>query len=132
MANILAIDDDEEILFVLKTYLNLGGHTPFLLKRGDRVLKVIEEENIDLTIVDILMPGVSGGAVYQMIRHKYGLKFPIIISSSTQIQIAPTEKDTMMLEMPKPVDREDLMETIDYLLRKSGAHGATKPDPEAK
>ena len=68
---ILVIDDDEECLDLICRMLHEGGYRTVALTSGNRVLQAVSQRDPALVLdTDILMPGVTGGMVYDMIRAK--------------------------------------------------------------
>ncbi|MBD3245957.1 MAG: response regulator, partial [Candidatus Omnitrophica bacterium] len=57
---ILIIDDEELIVRSLARLLQKNGYTVFVAKRGEDALVMAEEEEFDLIIADIRMPGMNG------------------------------------------------------------------------
>lgn len=66
MPKILIADDEKEIVKLLKIYLETDGVTIFEANDGAQALDVLEHNEIDLSIVDIMMPKIDG---YQVIKH---------------------------------------------------------------
>jgi CheY-like chemotaxis protein len=57
---ILVIDDEELIIKSLKKLLEKNGFIVFVAKNGQDAIIMAEEENFDLIIADIRMPGING------------------------------------------------------------------------
>ncbi len=64
---ILLVDDEEVLRQVGKEMLSLLGYDVLMASCGEDAISTFEAEkaNIDLVILDMIMPGVSGGAVYE-------------------------------------------------------------------
>ncbi len=118
MARIMTIDDDEDILFQLRFVLTRAGHEVLPLLRADRLIEQIRKSKPDLVITDIVMPGIMGGGIYNLIRENIGHHLPVIISSGTRLRVRGTDQDPLVAYCPKPVDFEDLMARINELLEK--------------
>lgn len=78
---ILAVDDDPVNLQVI---VNVLAHEPFcilLAKDGEEALRILEQESsIDLVILDVMMPRLSGYEVARRIRERYALsELPILL-----------------------------------------------------
>ena len=81
MPNILIADDEKEIVKLLKIYLETDGIIVFEANDGVQALDILEKNEIDLALVDIMMPKIDGYQVIKKIRHqkKY---IPIIVISA--------------------------------------------------
>lgn len=65
---ILVIDDDPDIRDVLTMILESGGYKVTTAKYGAEGLEKIKEEKPDLVILDLIMPGMGGFAVYKKLK----------------------------------------------------------------
>lgn len=77
MYNILICDDERDIVNALKIYLNDVNYTLFEAFNGAEALKVIEETDIHLVLLDIMMPEMDGMEAMVKIREKSNV--PIIL-----------------------------------------------------
>jgi DNA-binding response OmpR family regulator len=80
MANILVCDDDKDIVSAIEIYLLEDGHIIFKAFDGFQALDILEKEDIQLVILDIMMPEMSGIEVAEKIREKS--EVPIIFLSA--------------------------------------------------
>ncbi len=80
MANILVCDDDKDIVSAIEIYLLEDGHIIFKAFDGYQALDILEKEDIQLVILDIMMPEMSGIEVAGKIREKS--EVPIIFLSA--------------------------------------------------
>ena len=68
---ILIVDDDPNIREVLSVLLGSEGYSVDQAEDGEEALKKVDKDkNIDLVILDIMMPGMSGVEVCAYIRKK--------------------------------------------------------------
>ena len=74
---ILVADDEREIADLLSLYLRNEGFEVFKCYDGTEAVKIAGEEKLDLAILDIMMPGISGLEVCCKIREQYN--YPIIL-----------------------------------------------------
>lgn len=65
---ILIVEDDPEIRNFIKLYLTNDGYQTVEVDQGNLALKVFQEENPDLVILDVLLPGLDGIEVCREIR----------------------------------------------------------------
>ena len=92
MANkekVLVVDDSREILLVMKQLLLNNGYQPLLAENGLAGLKMVEEHDPDLIVLDLSMPVVDGWQVCERIREKSAV--PIIILTAAHV----TDEDTV-------------------------------------
>ncbi|MDF2878116.1 MAG: transcriptional regulator [Clostridia bacterium] len=75
--NILVVDDEQAITDLIEIYLRNENYNVFKFYKGRDALKCIESENIDLAILDIMLPDVNGFSICQRIREEY--TFPVIM-----------------------------------------------------
>lgn len=68
LANILIVEDDGDLLEVLKYVLEEAGYATYSASDGAQALELAESEPIDLVILDISMPGMSGIEVARELR----------------------------------------------------------------
>ncbi|MBP8968424.1 MAG: response regulator transcription factor [Lachnospiraceae bacterium] len=80
MANILVCDDDKDIVSAIEIYLLEDGHIIFKAFDGYQALDILEKEDIQLVILDIMMPEMSGIEVAEKIRETS--EVPIIFLSA--------------------------------------------------
>jgi DNA-binding NtrC family response regulator len=118
MAKIIAIDDDKNWLNILTLILKNANHEVFPLESGEKIIEEIKKHTPDIVMIDTMMPGISGGAVYQIIRKEIGYHIPIIICSVSKLKISQF-KDTLLAYCLKPVNNENLLQTIQKLLNEA-------------
>src|SRR3982751_6587933 len=68
MATVLAVDDEEDILTIIRHNLEREGHRVLTAPDGDRALEIVREENPDVVVLDVMMPGTDGWGVLNMIK----------------------------------------------------------------
>lgn len=83
MANILVVDDDTRITKFLCDQLVSKGHTCAFESRGEPALESVDKNPVDLLILDVMLPDVSGFEVCRRIRANTDLyTLPILFLSS--------------------------------------------------
>lgn len=75
--NILVVDDEKEIADLIELYLKNDGYTVYKFYNGMDALKCIEETNLDLAVLDVMLPDVNGFHICQKIREKHF--YPVIM-----------------------------------------------------
>lgn len=74
---ILVVDDERDIADLLEVYLKNENYIVYKFYTAKTALDCIENEEIDLAILDIMLPDLSGYSLCQKIREKY--TYPIIM-----------------------------------------------------
>lgn len=75
--NILIVDDEKEIADLLEVYLANDGYHVYKFYNGMDAMKCIESTNLDMAILDVMLPDIDGFRICQKIREKY--YYPIIM-----------------------------------------------------
>ncbi len=82
---ILAIDDAKDILALLDSDLSAEGYRVLTAKSGSQGLEILSAEDIDLVLLDILMPEMSGPHVLRAIKqNKQSKIIPVIMLSASE------------------------------------------------
>lgn len=74
--NILVVDDEREIADLIEIYLQNEDFKVYKYYSSKNILNDLENINIDLAILDVMMPDIDGFSLCSKIREKYN--FPII------------------------------------------------------
>ena len=118
MSKILIIEDEEAIADLEKDYLELSGFAVEIENNGETGLKRSLEEEFDLIILDLMLPGIDGYQVCREIRHTSDV--PIIMLSAK----GETFDKVLGLELGaddyimKPFDAKELVARVKAVLRR--------------
>ncbi|WML34401.1 response regulator transcription factor [Clostridium sp. OS1-26] len=77
---ILIVDDDEKIRNLISIYLENEGYKTIKVSSSIEALKILEEDNVDLIMLDIMMPEMNG--IEACIRIREERHMPIIMISA--------------------------------------------------
>ena len=113
---VLIIDDNLDILDLLKNLLELGGYDPIIIASGKEGLDLILKNKFDIILLDITMPGLSGFDIVQSLKDSGDLdKNTIILFTAAAIPDTEIElwvKMGVKGFLRKPFDPAMLFETI--------------------
>jgi DNA-binding response OmpR family regulator len=123
MATILIIEDEPELVKVLRAYLVQAGFTVLSAARGDSGLALWEHKRPDLVILDINLPGMDGLDVMRAIRKsKHGEAHTPVMMLTARVE----EKDQLLgLELgaddyqTKPFSPRVVVARVRALLRRA-------------
>lgn len=120
MATLLIVEDDRKTNEAICEYLKPAGHTVIPAYDGGEALQLFRQNPIDLVVLDIMLPHVSGLAVLHEIRQMGTapvLMLTAIEDEYTQIRSFDEQADDYMT---KPFSMVLLGKRITALLRRSG------------
>lgn len=80
MYNVLVCDDDKEIVEAIEIYLTQEGYRVLKAYDGEQAIKILETEDVNLLLLDVMMPKLDGIRATMKIREKHSI--PIIILSA--------------------------------------------------
>lgn len=89
--NILAVDDAKDTLMLLEFDLAEEGYQVFTADSGEVALKILAEQNIDLILLDMYMPGISGLAMLQKLK-----AHPVLANISVIMLSASDDEDQIV------------------------------------
>lgn len=120
-ATILAVDDEPQIRRVLRTTLNAQGYTILEAKSGEEALEQVRGEKVDLILLDMNLPGISGLETCREVRRSSDV--PIIMltvhnAERDKVEALDAGADDYVV---KPFGAEELMARIRAALRRSSS-----------
>ncbi len=117
---ILAVDDEESILKLLRVNLSKEGYDVATAADGESALALIEERSPDLVLLDIMMPGLDGLQVLNLIRQHSNI--PVIMLTARQEVNVLGDAITLGADdyIRKPFSIPELKARIKAKLRRSG------------
>ncbi len=77
---IMVVDDEEDIVELVRYNLEREGYRTLCAATGEEAIKIVESEKIDLMVLDLMLPGISGLEVARKIKQSPGLMaVPIVM-----------------------------------------------------
>ena len=129
MKHILVVEDEEHLAFGIKYNLEAEGYDVSTAIDGPAALKLIEEDprGIDLVILDLMLPGMSGYAVCEALREK-GNDVPVLmLSARTLVEDRIRGYDVGADQyLQKPFELEELLSMTRNLLARRAALQSAK------
>ncbi|MDD7305732.1 MAG: response regulator transcription factor [Peptoniphilaceae bacterium] len=126
--NILIIEDEEIIANIIKTALEKEGYKVFLAFDGKVGLEIFDQNQIDLVILDLMLPKVSGEEVIKEIRSKS--EVPVIMTT------AKIDEENIINGLrlgaddyiKKPYSYKELVERVKTVLRRIEKYNLPRAD----
>ncbi len=117
--SILIVDDQFSNLKILIDLLEFEAYHVIAVKNGEEALEQINHAKVDLVILDLMMPGMSGYEVCTRIREMYsGIEMPILMvtaSHHTEEKLASFQAGANDF-LPKPFELSELRARAENLL----------------
>jgi len=129
MANILIVDDEQDILDQLPSILKRWGHKALTASNGFEALEVFQSNQIDLIVSDIRMPEMDGLQLLQKVQD-IDKQCPFLFltgypsdesaieamhSGADDYLVKPVNFDELKLRISKSLERKERMRTIPFL-----------------
>lgn len=132
--SILLVDDEKALADLIEIYLKNDGYTVYKFYKGIDALKCVETKELDLAILDVVLPDLDGFHLCQKIREKH--YFPIImltakVEDADKIMGLTVGADDYIT---KPFNPMELMARVKTQLRRSTHYNrkiAAKKEQEA-
>jgi DNA-binding response OmpR family regulator len=118
MKRLLIVDDEERMLKLLSLYLTHHHYKCLLTRSGEEAIQILEREEVDLVLLDVMMPGMDGWSTCQAIREF--LSVPIIMLTAREHKTDVVRGLKMGADdyVTKPFDELELLARIDAVLRR--------------
>lgn len=126
--SILIVEDEKSISDIVKNYLIRDGYNVFQAFDGLEALKIFDNEEIDLVILDLMLPKMSGEDVIKNIRNKS--KVPVIITSAKVEEIDRINGLRLGADdyVTKPFSNKELVERVKAVLRRIEKYNIPRAD----
>ncbi len=119
---ILAVDDETDVLLVIKTALQSEGFEVSSATNGQEALDKIPSEKPDLVILDVMMPGMTGFEVLDKMKSDpdmAGIPVIMLTGLSERSKIKQALESGTDYYIVKPFDFHDLMSKVNDALNSS-------------
>lgn len=127
MFNILVVDDDKNTRNLFSALLKNEGFNVQTAEDGEKALEFIDKAHVDLIVADIMMPGMDGYALTEVLR-RCESNVPILMVSAKQLPEDRKKGFHAGIDdyMSKPVDDEEFILRVKALLRRSKIYSEKK------
>lgn len=122
---ILAIDDDNNLQLVIRTYLEGDGYTVLSAVSGQEALVALNDNRVDAVLLDLMLPDQDGFTLLTRVRTQYA-NIPVIVVSGKE----DTMDKVVGLELgaddyiTKPFEMRELSARIKAVMRRHVAEAA--------
>ena len=119
---LLLIDDDPNLILLVKDYLEFRGYEVITAENGREALEVLEQEIPDMIICDVMMPEMDGYAFVNQVRQEERTSWIPILFLSAKGQSQDKIKGLNIgadVYMVKPFEPEELVAQVEASLKQA-------------
>lgn len=116
---IILVDDEQEILNLVRDYLTREGFTVLTSANGNEGLNLIEREKPDLVLLDWMLPGISGLEICKRLRETSTIPIIMLTAKSEEIDRVLGLEFGADDYIVKPFSLRELAARIKTVLRRS-------------
>ncbi len=117
--SVLVADDDPRLLKLVQRNLELNGYRVLTAMDGTNALKMAEAEELDLLLLDIMMPGMDGRDVCRRVREFSTVPIIMLTARAAEADKVAGLDAGADDYLAKPFDPNELLARIRALLRRS-------------
>lgn len=121
---VLIVEDDQNIVDLVRSNLSARGHDVIVSKDGSGVSEILAERALDVVLLDLMLPGRDGFELCREIRQESGVG--IIVLSARRAETDKVRALNLGADdyVTKPFDSDELIARVRALLRRRGAGAA--------
>jgi len=114
MKTVLFVDDQKEIIDLLKVKLKNKKYKTLFALSGDEALEIIKEETVHVVVTDLLMPGKNGITLLLQLKEQYPEIVRIVLSGLSQVSsiLSAINKGDIFRYITKPWKIDEQAESI--------------------
>lgn len=130
---IVIVEDEPSLVFTLQDTLENEGYRVLVAQTGQEGVDIVKQENPDLMVLDLMLPGMSGFEVCEKVREmKY--TFPILILTAKDQEVDKVAGLNIGADdyMTKPFGVKELLARIQARLRRTETYSKAKPVDEVE
>lgn len=117
---VLVVDDEEKITKVVKSYLEREGYEVLTVHDGRKALDTTREEELDLIVLDLMLPKLAGEEVCKRIRSKSDLPILMLTAKTAEEERIKGLNIGADDYLVKPFSPRELVARVRAILRRAG------------
>lgn len=121
MTTILCIDDEKRMLELLELFLTPHGYRCLTSDDGQKGLHLLSTQDVDLVILDVMMPFMNGWQVCEAIRQKSDVPIIMLTARSDKSDVVKGLQAGADDYIVKPFDEQELVARVTAVLRRTSS-----------
>jgi two-component system, OmpR family, response regulator RegX3 len=131
MASILLVEDEADIAESIALNLRDEGFEVTVARRGDEGLNHAQQQDFDLVILDLMLPGISGQDICKAVRQRSQVPILMLTARAREVDKVVGLEIGADDYLTKPFGMLELIARVKALLRRAGARSdASAPERE--
>lgn len=118
-ATLLVVDDDALVLATLASGLREAGYNVIQASTGEEAIELANQQKIDLAILDIRMPGLSGIETAKILNQDRAIPFLFLSAFSDTTTVSQAISEGALGYLIKPIDVNNMIPTIETALTRA-------------
>ncbi|WP_394171893.1 response regulator transcription factor [Guptibacillus hwajinpoensis] len=118
MQSVLIVDDEERMVDLISLFLMPHGYKVYKASTGFEAIEKIQTENVDLVLLDVMMPKLDGWATCKEIRSMSDIPIIMLTARDQSNEIVKGLKLGADDYITKPFDEEVLLARIEAITRR--------------
>ena len=121
MPRVLVVDDDPQVLKLLRVNFELEGYDVMTATNGEEALELVGRDTPDAVVCDVMMPGIDGLEVVRRLRAQpdtVALPLVVVSAKAQQADVRAGLALGADAYVTKPFDPSELLEVVAQLLAK--------------
>ncbi len=120
MSKVLIVDDEPDVLLLLRVNLDAAGYQTVLAADGETAINRIDDSDPDLVLLDIMMPVMDGWGVLRALADRPSAPRVVVVSAKSSDRDVVRALTSGALEyVTKPFDPDDLLRIVERVLASS-------------
>ena len=117
--NLLIVDDEEQFLESISRSLELRDFNVIAVNRGEKAIEVAKNNPIDIALVDLKMPGISGEETLKLLKQEHKWMEVVILTGHGAVDSAvECTKSGAYSYLQKPCELNQLLEVLQDAYKK--------------
>lgn len=119
MNTILLVDDEQRMLDLVELFLHPHGYKCIKVTNGMEAVEKLQKENIQLILLDVMMPGMDGWEVCEQIRDSSSVPIIMLTARSNKEDLIKGLNKGADDYISKPFDERELVARVNAVIRRS-------------